>query len=439
MNVLKDSISKTYLHYLLPTLLASVSGSLYCLADVYFIAEGSGSLGLAALNIVMPIFAIYSAIGLWIGSGCASLLSIAYGQKNETLRNQAFSLGMNLLVIIGISFCILGLIFRKPLLYLFGSDASLYPYAEIYFIPVHCAAFSFILGYALPLFLRNDFAPKKAMLFTMSANFLNIILDYVFVMIFQMGLQGAAIATAISSFVGVCFMLSHFFQPQCTLKYVGFTFDLSLMKRMLSAGFGATILEGSTSLINVVFNHAIMNYGGALGLAAYSIVTNIAYVTKGLLNGFAQSSQPLISSNFGARQFKRVKKSVILSCVVTLCFALLLYLSFLWKAEFWSSLFASNDALLIEKASFGIRIYFISLLPNAFTCMMLTFLQGCEYGKSAAIIALCKGCIFTMVLIYPFSLLWQISGIYAVVPCSEILGVLLSIYGVRRLWNECIS
>lgn len=436
MDVLKGSITINYLHFLLPTLLASVSSSFYCLADVFFIAEGSGAMGLAALNICMPIFTIYSAIGLWIGVGCASLLSIAYGQRNEKMRNQAFTLGIYTLSIIAIFVCVLGLIFRKPLLFLFGSDTSLYALAESYFIPIHMGACCFILGYAMPIFLRNDFVPKKAMIFTLTGNALNIFLDYVFVMFFKMGLQGAAIATSISSLCSLCMMSSHFFSKDCTLKIVKHPWDKTLMKRMLSAGSGASVLELSVSLANLVFNHFILACGGALDLAAYSIITNIAFVTKGLFNGFAQASQPLISSNYGAKQIHRVKQSVFLSCGVSLSFALILYLSFLWKAELWASLFASGDTLLISKAAQGIRLYFISILPNALMSILLVYLQGCEQGKLAAILAGIKGCVIVVLLIKPFVTWWGMNGIYALIPCSELIGVLLAVYGIWRSQDE---
>ena len=436
MDVLKGSITKNYLHFLLPTLLASISSSLYCLADVFFIAQGSGAMGLAALNICMPIFTIYSAIGLWIGVGCASLLSIAYGQRNDKMRNQAFTLGIYTLSIISILVCILGLIFRKPLLFLFGSDASLYALAESYFIPIHMGACAFIMGYAMPIFLRNDFVPKKAMIFTLAGNILNIFLDYVFVMVFHLGLQGAAIATSISSFCGLCMMASHFFSKDCTLKLVKHPWDVTLMKRMLSAGSGASVLELSVSIANLVFNHFILACGGALDLAAYSIITNIAFVTKGLFNGFAQASQPLISSNYGANQMQRVKQSLSLAITVAMSFALILYLSFLWKAELWASIFASNDGLLIEKAALGIRIYFISILPNALMCILLSYLQACEHGKLSAILAGVKGCVIVVVLIQPFVTWWGMNGIYALIPCSEFLGVILAIYGIWRSKDE---
>ena len=270
------------------------------------------------------------------------------------------------------------------------------------------------------------------MFFTLIGNAFNIFLDYFFVMILGMGLQGAAIATSIASCCSLLLMSTHFFSSKCTLKWEKNAWDFTLFKRILSVGAGASVLELSVSLTNLVFNHYILNYGDAMDLAAYSIITNIAFVTKGLLNGFALSAQPIISSNYGAKQMKRVRKSLLLACGVACGFACLLYLSFLFQSQEWASIFASNDTLLIEKAAQGIRYYFLSLLPNALICILLSYLQACEQGKLSAILAGLKGCVIVLIFIKPFVMWWGMNGIYFVVPWSELLGVVLTIIAIRR-------
>lgn len=431
-NVLcEKSVKKLYLSYVIPTLIAMASSSMYVLADVYFISIGAGSSGLAALNIALPMFTLYSAIGLTFGVGGATVISIAEGTKNDDLKNKAFTISIIGMLIVGIILAIAGTLFVEQLAYALGSSEALLVKVKAYMIPVNSCAFAFIIMYASSVLLRADHAPKLAMKATLIGNLSNIVLDYVFVIIFQMGLFGASLATTIAPFITILCILPHFLKKRNHVHFVREWMHKETSKRIFLAGIGSGILEVSAGLIIIIFNIVILKISNELFLAAYAIVTNIAYVCKGLLNGFAQAAQPIISVNYGAEKYGRVKEVMKVTLYSSIIFSIVLYIIFLLFPNSVASVFANHDMQLIKEAGIGIRYYFSSLVFMAAVTVLLYYYQSIECGKAAIILAVCKG--FVLVIVGMVILLWQfgIQGIWWCVTFAEACALFMG-YGFYK-------
>lgn len=436
-------IAALYRKYLIPTLVAMLSNSLYCLVDVYFISKGSGSAGLAAVNIAMPIYTMYSCIGLIFGVGASTIMSIAYGAKDDAMRNRAFTMSIWMMLGIGLLFTVIGSIFLKEFAYALGASEELLPYVLQYMRPVHMVAFIFILMYSSSLLLRADHNPSLAMKAMLIGNISNMILDYVFVMVFQMGISGAAIATAISPCLTVGISLLHFIRRKNTVHFVKNWFSLDLLKRMFMNGLGSGVMEISAGMVILIFNSVILSIGNELTLAAYAIITNIAYVCKGLLNGFAQAAQPILSSNYGAGKQDRVRQALHCSLWYAGGFALLVYAIFLCIPKLICMPFASGDAHLIEVAANGVRLYFSSLLFLAVNTMMMYYFQSLERGKLSTFLAIGKGVVFVLLglaILVPF---FHMNGVWLSITFAECLCTLvaMSVYllqnkSLREVFNQ---
>lgn len=418
------TIHKQYLHILIPTLIGMFSNSLYCLVDVYFISIGSGSIGLAALNIAMPLYTIYSAIGLLLGVGASTLISIAHGASDDHLKNKSFTLSMVVMCIIGVLISIFGTIFVKEFAYALGSSDELLENVILYMRPITITAAPFIIMYATSILLRSDHNPKLAMMAMMVGNLSNIVLDYVFVIVFQMGIEGASIATAISPVLTIMVASIHFLKKQNTVKFVKEFFDISILKRLFSAGLGSGIMEISAGVVIIVFNAVILSVGDAQALAAYAIITNIAYVMKGLLAGFAQSAQPLISANYGAGNKSMIREVLNISIRSSILFSSFVYLLFLCIPEAIASIFASADTHLIDLAARGIKIYFISLVFMAVNTVMMYYFQSMEEGRASTFIALIKGFVFILIGIVVLVPMFGLDGVWFIVPFAEGMSVI---------------
>ena len=426
------SVNKVYLKYLIPTLLGMLSNSIYCIVDIYFVSAGSGSQGLAAMNICMPVFTILSCVGLLFGVGGATIMSISQGSGDMNTRNKAFSVSVFMMLIVGLMFSVFGVLFRKEFAYLLGSDDQLLPLVLEYLTPVMCSALPFVLMYSLSVLLRADNNPKLAMAALMVGNISNIILDYVFVSVFHMGIFGASVATSIAPVLSLIAASFHFILRKNTVYFKLKSFDPKVIGRILSVGIGSGIMELSAGAIIFMFNSAILNLGGEVYLAAYAVITNIAYVFKGLLNGFAQAAQPLISTNFGSGIIKRCSKSLRVCLIYSSVFCIVCYGIITVVPGFIVSFFSNGDTNMEAIASKGMIMYFSSLLFTGINTMLMYFFQSIEQGRKSLFLAVCKGFLFVTLGLWILTSLMGVEGVWYAVLFGEVLTFVIALPMVLR-------
>lgn len=426
------SVNKVYLKYLIPTLLGMLSNSIYCIVDIYFVSAGSGSQGLAAMNICMPVFTILSCVGLLFGVGGATIMSISQGSGDMNTRNKAFSVSVFMMLIVGLMFSVFGVLFRKEFAYLLGSDDQLLPLVLEYLTPVMCSALPFVLMYSLSVLLRADNNPKLAMAALMVGNISNIILDYVFVSVFHMGIFGASVATSIAPVLSLIAASFHFILRKNTVHFKLRSFDPKVIGRILSVGIGSGIMELSAGAIIFMFNSAILNLGGEVYLAAYAVITNIAYVFKGLLNGFAQAAQPLISTNFGSGIIKRCSKSLRVCLIYSSIFCIVCYGIITVVPGFIVSFFSNGDTNMEAIASKGMIMYFSSLLFTGINTMLMYFFQSIEQGRKSLVLAVCKGFLFVTLGLWILTSLMGVEGVWYAVLFGEVLTFVIALPMVLR-------
>ena len=426
------SVNKVYLKYLIPTLLGMLSNSIYCIVDIYFVSAGSGSQGLAAMNICMPVFTILSCVGLLFGVGGATIMSISQGSGDMNTRNKAFSVSVFMMLIVGLMFSVFGVLFRKEFAYLLGSDDQLLPLVLEYLTPVMCSALPFVLMYSLSVLLRADNNPKLAMAALMVGNISNIILDYVFVSVFHMGIFGASVATSIAPVLSLIAASFHFILRKNTVHFKLRSFDPKVIGRILSVGIGSGIMELSAGAIIFMFNSAILNLGGEVYLAAYAVITNIAYVFKGLLNGFAQAAQPLISTNFGSGIIKRCSKSLRVCLIYSSVFCIVCYGIITVVPGFIVSFFSNGDTNMEAIASKGMIMYFSSLHFTGINTMLMYFFQSIEQGRKSLFLAVCKGFLFVTLGLWILTSFMGVEGVWYAVLFGEVLTFIIALPMVLR-------
>lgn len=431
-ELLTTNIAKLYRKYLIPTLLGVVSNTLYCLVDVYFIAKGSGNLGLAALNIAMPVFTIYSAIGLLFGVGSATIMSVAEGNKDYKTRNKAFTTGLFFMFALGLVYTIITNLFLEDFSYMLGSNQSLLPYVMSYLRPISLSTIPFIIMYATSLLLRSDHNPKLAMYALMIGNFSNILLDYIFVIVLDWGIFGAAFATALSPIITTSIAAFHFIKAKNTVHFVKDFLDFSLIKRIIKNGMGSGLMEISAGTVIIIFNAMILMISNESYLAAFSIITNIAYVLKGVLNGFAQAAQPIISINHGANNKERVKLAFKQSIKYSCIFSIFIYIVFLIAPKAIAIPFASNDTQLLDISADGIRLYFTCTIFLSFNIMIMYYYQAIESGNLATILAILKGFVFIIIALLCLVPLFNINGVWLSVTLAEGLCSIVAYYLYKR-------
>lgn len=303
----RREVQSDYFRYLLPTLIGQIAHSFYCMADVFFVGAAVGSDGLAALNVALPVFTLFSAFSLMVGVGTATTASILTGQGQTQQTNRVFTQSMVLLAVVGLTLTLLTSVFIVPLARVFGATDRILTEVVDYMRPINLLAFAYIFSGALGVIIRADGNPRLVMIAGTTGNICNIVLDYVFTMKLGMGMFGAGLATILGHCVAVLLYLLHFALHQNHLHLTRNFFDPAACVRVLRNGIGSSILELSAGLIVLLFNIALLRVSGEAAVAIFSVLSNIAYVGKGVFNGMAQAAQPILSTSYGAGRYDRVR------------------------------------------------------------------------------------------------------------------------------------
>lgn len=423
--LLQGSVGKTYLSYLLPTVIGMLTNSVYCLVDVIFIGTYTGGQGLAALNIAMPVFTIYSSIGLLLGVGGATAISVLIGQGEKQGVDQMFTLTVFLSLAIGLAATLAGLLGMEPFAVALGATPELLPDVLDYLFPIQLATVPYILNNTMQVLIRADYNPKLVMAATVTGNALNILLDWVFVGLCGFGLTGAATSTAIGPCAALAILSFHYICRKHSFHFVRKFFHWQMLRRIFKNGLGTFILEFSAGIVIVWFNYALLRVSGQDAVAIYAVISNIAYVGKGIFNGISQAAQPLISVNYGAAQFRRLKQSLRAALFAATVFAAICFGLILLFPEPVVGAFIGDSRQLLEPGVHAARLYFTSLLFTAVNSVLMYYFQSAENIRLTMFIALLRGFVLIAAGLCIFPPLLGENGIWLTITFAE-AGTLLA-------------
>ncbi|MGL6107268.1 MATE family efflux transporter [Romboutsia sp.] len=419
--LLKGNINSIFYKYLFNSVLGMLAVSFCILVDTMFIGRGIGSEGLAALNICIPIFNVFNGIGLLFGMGGATALSISIGKGEIEESKKIFSQTILIAIIVGITISVLGVIFTENIGYILGADEKTIYLVKEYLSGVLFLSFSYVLSHTLSSFVRNDHNPKLAMLATSTGGILNIILDYLFIFEFGMGMKGAALATSISSVINILILSTHFLGKKCTLKFVKFKLNSSRLFRTLGNGAPSFIIEVSSGIVIFIFNLALLEMIGDIGVSAYSIIANVALVVAAIFTGISQAIQPIISINFGANQHDRVEKVRKMALTVAFIIGTIFYLIGLIFPTIIVKIFTTETGQILDITVNAIKYYFIAFTVMGLNIVMGSYYQSREYIVASNIISLGRGLIFLMIGVFILPRIFGVNGIWLSSVFAEVV------------------
>lgn len=419
--LLNGKIGKTYVTYLIPTIIGMLTNSVYCIVDVMFVGIYVGSEGLAALNIAMPIFTFYSSIGLMLGIGGATTISVLIGQGDKQNVNKVFSFTVFLSIAIGVVVSVLGVIFLEPFAMLMGATPELMQGVKDYTLPLQCTTLFYILNCTLQVIIRADYNPRLVMAAAVTANMLNIFLDWLFVAVYGWGLMGAAAATAVGPVVAIFILSFHYTLKKNTMHFKLHCIDRNLIKRVFQNGIGTFILEFSSGTVVFMFNFVLLRVSGQAAVAVYAIISNIAYVGKGIFNGISQAAQPLISVNYGAANSGRLKKSMKIAMITALAFSAFTALVIFVFPQQIVGIFLGEDMSLLPIGVNAAKIYFISFMFTGVNTVLMYYFQSVENMKVASLIAIMRGFILIAVGLLIFPVFWGETGVWISITFAELI------------------
>lgn len=435
----EQKINLLLLKFAVPSIIAMLVSSLYNIVDQFFIGQKVGELGNAATNISFPLSISCIAIALLFGIGGASSFNIAMG-KGQTVKEEAkkapFFIGnsVSLLVLCGVLLLIVTQTFLTPLLTFFGSPANVLPYAVTY---TRIVSFGFpfiILATGGSHLIRADGRPQFAMISNLTGAIINTVLDALFVFGLNLGMAGAATATVIGQAVSggmTIYSLLHY--RTATLRKEHFRIRWQYSSRLISLGAAPCTNQLSMMIVQIVMNKSLKHYGAlsvygeSIPIACAGIITKVNQVYMSFIIGISQGLQPIVSFNFGAGKYKRVRSAYLRAASCGLCLSAIAFAMFQLIPRQIISLFGEGSDAYFQFAQNYFRIFLFFTFLNFLQPISSNFFTAIGKPKGGIFLSLTRQIIFLLPLIVILPLFSGIDGIMYAGPVADFMAAMTSI------------
>lgn len=439
----EEKVSDLLIKFSVPAIVGMVVNSLYNIVDRIFIGNSGdlGAYGLAGITIGFPIMIILMSMGILFGVGGATLFSIRLGQKKQEEAENILGNSFIMLIIAGFLFLILGQLSLKPLLILFGASSAVLPYSMEYMRVIFFGAVFQVVSMGMNNFIRADGNPKIAMLTMFLGAGINILLDPLFIYVLRMGMTGAALATVLAQLVSSIWVVSYFIgkrsRNKIRLKYLKLRYTLIL--GITSLGLPGFSLQLANSLLNVILNKSLFFYGGDIAVSGMGIINSLQTILLMPIIGLNQGVQPIISFNYGARKYGRVKTAVKLAIVAATITVIAGYIvTRLFPTQF-IALF-NRDTELLKFGSYALISWFLCLPVVGFQIIAANFFQAVGRPKSAMLLTLTRQIILLIPAIIIFPRFFGLNGLLHAAPFADSVSALITggwfYRGIKRLKDD---
>jgi len=429
-----EKISKLLVEFSIPAIIGSLVFALYNIVDRMFIGKGIGAYAMTGLSITFPIFTLYIAIGMLIGQGGGSIISIRLGEGKKALADKALGNTVTLFTISSILLMILGRIFLDDLLLLFGATENTLHYARDYMSIINSLVFFNFMAMGMNNLIRAEGNSKIAMVYMISGALINIVLDPILIFSFNMGIKGAALATAFANVVTSIGIFHHFIyskKSHIKLRAKNLMLDWKTVKEIVAIGVSPFSLQVTSSLAAVMCNKTLLGYGGDMAVGAMGIVNSIYMFMSMTISGIRAGSQPIIGYNYGAKRYDRVTETLKLSMIGAVVLGALLTLAVFIDSDFFINLFNDGNEEILTIGSRGIKIYLAFASLNAFYIIGANYFQSIEEAMKSVVLNLLRqvGIFIPLLVILPRY--FGIDGVWYIFPTSDLFISLITAYFLR--------
>ncbi len=447
-----DKISKLIKKFAIPCVISMIVAALYNIVDQIFIGwSKAGAFGNAATNIVYPFTVIALAFALLVGDGAAALFNLSLGAKNKEKANKSIGTGLILLIIISVILTILGLVFSKQILRIFGGnpdEVQCYQYAKDY-LRIICYGLPFyIIGQGLNASIRSDGSPKYAMFATVIGAISNIILDPIFIFVFNMSVKGATIATIIGQILTFIVSLLYLKKSKSfKINKESLKLDKEICKKLTSLGLASLITQLAIVIIIAVANNLVGKYGymtvASTGVA-YGVVTPLAVIgicmkvfgiVVSIVIGVSLGGMPIIGYNMGAKNIQRVKETIKYILIINFIIGCIAFIIFELYPTFIINIFGNDNSFeYLEYAKYCLRIFLGGIVLTCMTKSLSILLQSMGASFKSTLLALARDVIFFVPAIIIIATLSH--SVVTMLWSAIIADVLSFVLGILLLKNE---
>ncbi len=433
------SIPKALLAMGIPTMIGMLVNAFYNLVDAYFVG-GLGESQMGAISIVYPLGQVVVGLGLLFGNGAASYISRLLGRGDKENADKVASTALYSSISVGAVIIIISMVFLHPILKLLGATDSILPYAATYAGIYIVSCIFNVFNVTMNNIVTSEGAAKTTMCALLMGAVLNIALDPLFIYVFDLGVAGAAIATAISQVVSTCVYLTYILRKKSVFHFriKDCTYTKEIMSEIFKIGIPTLVFQILTSLSISLINNAAGDYGDS-AIAGMGVVTRLISMGSLSVFGFIKGFQPIAGYSYGAKKFDRlreaIKTSILWSTVFCVIFGLVLAL---FPAAIVSQ-FTKDDAEMIRIGAASLRANGISIMLFGFYTVYSSLFLALGKGREGFILGACRQgiCFIPVILLLP--MVWGLNGILYAQPIADVLSAIITIFmaiPLHRKLNE---
>lgn len=419
---------KKLFQFTLPPIFMMIFTSVYGVVDGYFVSNYVGKTPFAAVNLIYPFLMLLGAFGFMFGSGGSALIAKTLGEGDKVKAKKLFSLFIYVSIVLAVIIMIISLFCLRPVSVLLGAEGELIDYCVTYGSILLVVLPFFILQFEFQTFFITAEKPGLGLFVTIFSGVTNMVLDYVFLAIFDWGLPGAAWATAASQIVGGGISLIYFALPnKSLLRLTGTKMDIKALIKTCTNGASEFVTNISMSLVSMLYNFQLMRYAGENGVAAYGVLMYVSFIFVAIFLGYSTGVAPVISFHFGAKHPKELKNLLKKSATIIIVFSVCMLVLGEVLATPLSKLYVGYDPELFDLTERGFLIYSFSFLFTGMGIFGSAFFTALNDGLTSAIISFLRTFLFQVMAVLLLPLLWGIEGVWLSVIVAELLSAIVTL------------
>lgn len=423
IDLANTPIKSLYFKYFLPSLCAMIALSTYSTIDGIFVGQKLGNDALAAVGIAWPVFPVLIAYELLFSIGAAALAGFYLGKNEAARAREIFSSVFYFAFISGLLLGVAFFVYCDEIVLLLGASEKIAPLAKEYLEVIFLGSFVIVLHPLLDIFVLNDKRPVLAMIAMISGAVSNVILNYLFIFVFEWGLFGSALATILGHFIGFLILFWHFAFKRGQIYFV-VAMKFRALYKAAQNGIAQASAELSAAFVMLIANHLLGTLAGDRAVAMYSIIMYNGIILFTALLAASQAIQPIASFNYGAKNVARVKEILKFGLGFSLILGLLMYGLCLVFREFLVVLFLQKDAngydeLFLSEVSKAMLVYFSGFILLGFNMACASFFQAIQSPLRSFIITMCYTLFFVIIFLFVLPKFWGLSGVWVSYPLAQ--------------------
>lgn len=434
----ETGIGRLMIKYFVPSFIGVLVNTLYNIVDRIFIGQGVGAEALSGISVVFPVMLIMAGFSMLIGIGGSVLISIRLGQQNLKAANRILGTAFVMMLAVSALTMILGFLTKGPLLRSFGATPETYQYANDYLdIILWGTVFQFV-GFSLNNIIRSEGNANIAMISMLISAGANIVLDYIFIFVLDMGVKGAALATVISMFILSLWVVAHFFSKRSVVKMhrENIKLDFGIIKQITAIGLSPFAMQAAGSFVQGVINTKLISYGSDLAVGAMGIIISVSNLIIMTIVAINMASQPIIGFNYGAKNKERVKSALRYSLIAATLISTFFFVLFEFIPGALVRMFNNDSRELYDMAVRGLRISILAWPVVGFQVVAGNFFQAINKAPISIFITLMRQVLMLLPLIFILSPAFGLDGIWAAFPISDALaGIVVSFFLISE-WRK---